>query len=137
MNLPEDDIRLFNDSLDRCVADPRFMDLFYDNFIGGSPEVAAKFAGTDMEKQKRLLKASLYTAMLAADGNEPALAHLEHLGRHHRALRIGAGLYDYWRDCLLATVEECGGLIDVRAAGVWRRVLAVAIGLMKPEAEAG
>jgi hypothetical protein len=42
MNLPEDDIRLFNDSLDRCVADPRFMDLFYDRFIGGSPEVSAK-----------------------------------------------------------------------------------------------
>lgn len=135
MNLPEDDIRLFNDSLDRCVADPRFMDVFYDRFIGGSPEVAAKFAATDMDKQKRLLKASLYTAMLTADGNGPALVHLELLGRHHRALGIGAELYDYWRDCLLATVKECGGLIDVRAADVWRRVLAVAIGIMKPDAE--
>lgn len=132
MDLSEDDIRLFNDSLDRCVADPRFLDVFYDEFIGGSEEVAEKFAGTDMEKQKRLLKASLYTAMLAADGNGPALEHMERLAERHRELAIGPELYDDWLECLLSAVERSGGFIDVRAAEVWRRVLAVAIAVMKP-----
>lgn len=132
MDLSEDDIRLFNDSLDRCVANPRFLDLFYDKFIGGSEVVAEKFAGTDMEKQKRLLKASLYTAMLAADGNGPAFAHMENLAARHRDLAIGAELYDDWLECLLAAVEESGGFIDVRAEDVWRRVLAVAVEVMRP-----
>ncbi len=132
MNLTEDDIRMFNDSLDRCVANPRFLDLFYDNFIGGSDVVAGKFTHTDMAKQKRLLEASLYTAMLAADGNRPAIRHLEWLAKHHHDLHIGAELYDYWLECLLVAVKESGGFLDVRTEDVWRRVLAVAVGLMKP-----
>lgn len=131
MKLTEDDIRIFNDSLDRCVADPRFMDVFYDKFIGGSDEVAAKFALTDMDRQKRTLKASLYTAMLAADGNPPAIEHLRHLSRTHHDLEISPELYDRWRDCLLATVRECGGAFDVRVERAWRSVLAFAIDLMK------
>jgi hemoglobin-like flavoprotein len=130
MKLAEDEIQLFNDSLDRCVANPLFLDVFYDRFVGGSAAVAAKFADTDMRRQKRALKASLYTAMLAADGNEPALSHLEWLRDRHRGLGVAAGDYGYWLDCLLATVRECGGEIDVRTERAWRKVLDVAIRVM-------
>ena len=126
-----DEIRLFNDSVDCCVANPRFMDIFYDRFIGGSEDVAARFADTDMERQKRALKASLYTAMLAADGNGPAIDHLLELSRGHRERAIEAHHYDLWLDCLLATVRECGAPTDVRVEKAWRGVLAFAIELMK------
>ena len=131
MRLPEEDIRIFNDSLDRLIADPRSLDMFYDKFIGGSEAVAAKFAQTDMQHQKRALKASLYTAMLAADGNQPAIEHLRGLRRIHRDLDVEPEHYDLWLDCLIDTVRECGGGFDVRIERVWRDVLGVAIEIMR------
>ncbi len=133
MRLPEEDIRIFNDSLDCLIARPGSLDLFYERFIGGSEEVSAKFADTDMQRQKRSLKASLYTAMLAADGNQPAIEHLGRLSRIHRDLDIGPELYDLWLDCLIDTVRDCGGEIDVRTERVWRDVLAIAIHIMRDE----
>jgi hemoglobin-like flavoprotein len=130
MTLSEDDIRLFNDSLDCCVGNPRFLDIFYDRFVGSSGEIAEKFTGTNMARQKRALKASLYTAMLAADGNPPAIEHLERLGHHHAALRIKSEHFEQWRECLITAVRESGGMLDVRTPEVWRAVLDVAIRLM-------
>lgn len=135
MRLPEEDIRIFNDSLDRLIAHPRSLDLFYDKFIGSSETVAAKFAGIDMQHQRRALKASLYTAMLAADGNQPAIEQLRRLCQTHHALAIGSELYDLWLECLLDTVRECAGTLDVRTENVWRDVLAVAIKIMRDEVQ--
>ncbi len=136
MRLPEEDIRIFNDSLDRLIAHPRSLDMFYETFIDGSEAVAAKFADTDMHHQKRALKASLYTAMFAADGNQPALEQLHDLGRSHRALDIAPEHYDLWLDCLIGTVRECAGTFDVRIERVWRDVLGVAIDIMRDEVTA-
>ena len=135
MRLAEEDIRIFNDSLDRMIAHPRSLDVFYDKFIGSSAAVAAKFARTDMAHQKRALRASLYTAMLAADGNRPAIEQLRHLSRGHRELGVGPELYDLWLECLIDTVRECGGDFDVRVERAWRDVLAVAIGIMRDDRE--
>ena len=131
MSVPEEQIRIFNDSLDRCVANPRFLDVFYERFIGGSEAVAAMFGETDMRRQKRALKASLYTAMLAADGNRPAIEQLHDLSRRHRERGISPELYDLWLECLIDTVRQCGGAFDVRTERAWRSVLAVAIDIMR------
>lgn len=134
MAISQEQIRIFNDSLDRCIANPRFMEIFYERFIGGSPEIAAKFTNTDMKRQHRTLKASLYTAMLAADGNPPALSHLAWLRDHHHDLGIEDEHYERWLECLLAAVRECGGEIDVRVERAWRDVLELAIQVMKSPA---
>ena len=134
MKLSEDQIERFNDSLDRCVANPRFLEIFYNRFTQGSPRVAKLFAGTDMRRQKRALKASLYTAMLAADGNRPAVDHLTALGERHHDLGVEAELYDYWLETLLSAVAECGGIEDEQTEAVWRQVLSGAIHLMKSSA---
>ena len=131
MNLPEDDIRIFNDSLDQCVANPRFMDIFYDKFIAAKSDIAERFAGVDMARQKRALKASLYSAMLAADGNPPAIEHLERLSATHRDLAVTDEHYELWRECLIAAVKECGQTVDTRVERAWRGVLAVAIAIMQ------
>ncbi len=133
MRLPEADIRIVNDSLDRLIAHPRSLDLFYEKFIGGSEAVAVKFAAADMQHQKRALKASLYTAMLAADGNQPAIEQLRRLSKIHHELDVEPELYDLWLDCLIDTVHECAGTFDVRIDRVWRDVLAVAINIMRDQ----
>ena len=130
MKPTENEIRLFNDSLDRCVADARFMDLFYAKFMGSSPVIAAMFSRVDMTRQKRALKASLYTAMLAADGNEPALEHLRRLSESHRERQIDAELYDRWLECLIASARECDAVPDADVAAAWRIVLRAAIDIM-------
>ena len=131
MKLAEDEIALFNDGLDRCVADPKFLETFYQRFVEGSSRVAELFAATDMRHQEKALKASLYTAMMAADDNRPALDHLKVLGQRHRDLGIEPELYELWLETLLAAAQESGALTDVRAPDVWRRVLGVAIRAMQ------
>lgn len=133
MRLPDEDIRIFNDSLDRLIAHPRSLDSFYEKFISGSEIVAAKFEHTDMAHQKRALKASLYTAMFAADGNQPAIEQLRVLSHRHRAQDIGPELYDLWLETLIETARECGGNFDVRIERAWRDVLAVAIDIMRDD----
>lgn len=131
MRPTEDDIRRFNDSLDQCVATPRFLDI--ERFVAGSDDVATRFAGVDMTRQKRALKASLYTATLAAGGNSPAIEHLHRLSDQHLDLRIEPEHYDLWLDCLIASARECGGMDDARTAIAWRSVLQVATDIMKGE----
>ncbi len=137
MILPEEDIRIFNDSLDRLIAHPGSLERFYERFIGGSERVAKLFEGTDFERQKRALKASLYTAMLAADNNQPAIDQLQQLAQSHHEMGVEAEHYDFWLNCLLATVRECAGSLDARTERAWRSVLAVAISIMRDEVGAG
>lgn len=134
MKLSEDEISLFNDSLDRCIANPQFLEIFYDKFTQGSSRVAELFASTDMRRQKRALKASLYTAMMATDGNRPAIDHLRALGERHHTLGIEADLYDLWLDTLLAAAAECDGFDREQTKDIWRQILAKAIRLMKSNA---
>lgn len=63
----ERNAELFNDSYERCMRRPGFIDRFYEILMASSQEVADKFAHTDFRKQKRLLKASLCMLMLTSD----------------------------------------------------------------------
>ncbi len=38
----------FNDSFERCINDPLFLDQFYEIFLASSDEVSAMFTDTDM-----------------------------------------------------------------------------------------
>lgn len=44
----ENEIPLFNDSLERCTAGQDFLDRFYETFLAPSTEVAEKFKNTFM-----------------------------------------------------------------------------------------
>ena len=63
-------LRKFEESLGRCLADPDFLDIFYGNFLGSSPKVREKFAGTDFDRQKEMLRASFDTMLKAARDEE-------------------------------------------------------------------
>ena len=130
MQLPATVIEAFNDSLDLCVGDPTFFDRFYDRFTGRSEEVDRMFQTVPMARQKRALKASLYTTLMAADGNEPAIRHLHSLGDMHRRLGIRRGHYELWLACLVATVDETPAIDGPAVQEAWQRVLERAIELM-------
>ena len=128
----ERDVELFNDSIERCFCKPEFLRHFYTLFLASSDRVARKFERTDMRKQARLLKTSLYIMMLASGESERGV-HLERLAKlHGRAgLDIKPELYDLWLDCLLRAVAEFDPLFDVDTETAWRRVLQPGIEFMK------
>ncbi len=131
MRLPNFVIEAFNDSLDQCVGDPTFLDRFYDRFIASSPDLPAFFANTAMDRQKRALKASLYTALMVADGNQAATAHLRTLGELHRRLGIDDRHYRLWLDSLTATVAETEAVEQNSAVEEsWKKVLGCSIDIM-------
>ena len=126
------DVELFNDSLERCTSKPEFLHRFYALFLASSDEVAGKFERTDMRRQARMLKTSLYVLMMASGESERAV-HLERLAKLHgkAGLDIRPELYDMWLGSLLQAVAEFDPSFDPAIAMAWRRVLQPGIEFMK------
>lgn len=125
-----DTLRIFEESLARCSADPDFLDIFYGNFLGSSPKVREKFAGTDFDRQKAALSASFDTMLKAARDEENGPGrYLDPLAERHgsRQLRIGAELYDLWLDSLLKTVKACDAAWSPDVEAAWEAVMGVGI----------
>ena len=128
----ERDVELFNDSLERCSCRPDFLRRFYTLFLTSSATVAKKFEHTDLRKQARMLKESLYIMMAASGGSERTV-HLEELAKLHS--RAGADikpeLYDLWLDRLVQAVKEFDPMFNPETETAWRRVLQPGIEFMK------
>ena len=78
----ERDVELFNDSIEWCSCRSDFLNRFYTLFLASSDTVAKKFEHTDLRKQARVLKTSLYIMMAASDESERTV-HLERLAKLH------------------------------------------------------
>jgi hemoglobin-like flavoprotein len=125
-------VELFNDSIERCSCHPEFLRRFYELFVASSGTVAKKFENTDLKRQARMLKTSLYIMMLSG-GESEQVAHLERLATlHNRAgLDIKPELYDLWLDRLIQAVGEFDPKFDAATETAWRRVLQPGIDYMK------
>jgi hemoglobin-like flavoprotein len=131
--LSERDAELFNDSLERCTTDRRFLDRFYEMFITSSAEAAAKFANTDLRVQKAALKVSLYMIMSSLAGKPEGNVHLERIAARHsrNALDIGPHLYDKWLECLIQAARASDPLFREETEQAWRKVMRVGIEFLK------
>ncbi len=120
-------------SLDRCLKSPAFMERFYDLLMASSPEIGAKFASTDLERQRTVVAESIFL-MLVSAGRDSGLAHrrLAKLGvRHNRVhLDIRPDLYGLWLDSLMTAVAEFDPEFTPELEGVWRESLAPGIELL-------
>ncbi len=126
-------LKTYQDSLERCSANPHFLERFYEIFLASSPKIAERFAHTDFASQREALKASLHKMVLAVgDETGPPEKHLSDLAEKHstRALNIGAEFYDYWLDSLLAAVRETDPEYDRNVHNAWERIMLVGIGFM-------
>lgn len=137
--LSEAEIERFNDSYTRCIGDGRFLERFYELFLGASAEVRDKFRQTDFRKQRRMLQASLFMLMLAADGRPEGRLHLTRIADLHskRQRDIPPHLYDLWLDSLMQAVRECDRQWAPETEGVWRRMMEQGIAEMKARYDPG
>jgi hemoglobin-like flavoprotein len=125
----------FQASLQRCLASKGFMDRFYELFLSSSPEVQAKFEGTDFDRQKRMVRDSFRIIEVLAESPPGSLAWSK-MGeiarahdRQHRDIR--PELYDLWLDCLVAAVAEHDPEASPEVELAWRTVLAPGIEYMR------
>jgi hemoglobin-like flavoprotein len=121
--MTEANIVIFNDSFERCMATgPRFFDVFYDHFLRSSPEVSVKFQGADFNRQKRMLKTSLYKMVAAVVSRSVDCSALGPTAqRHARTDRdIPPHLYTLWLDSLIFAVGACDPHFDVVIEKTWR-----------------
>jgi hypothetical protein len=78
-----DSLRVFNESLDRCLSQPEFLNRFYEILLASSEEIAKKFRHTEFERQKAALKRALYVLLFAHEWGLKGDAYLRGLARRH------------------------------------------------------
>jgi hypothetical protein len=121
----------FQESLGRLVHErTEFFDLFYDLFIAASDEVASKFAGVDMERQKWMLRESLKEILVFFLGHR-INPYMTGLAKVHAQRGVHPGLYDLWLDKLLEAARLADDKFDDADELAWRLVLAPGIAFMK------
>lgn len=100
--------------------------------MASSKEVSEKFKNTDLKKQKRMLKASLFMLVLATEGKAEGLEHLKKIAESHNRhnLDIKPELYELWLECLIQTVEKFDRKFDSKIENIWRKTMKVGITFM-------
>jgi hemoglobin-like flavoprotein len=122
-------------SFNRCRTASGFLEAFYERFIASSEEIRAKFAGTDMRRQVRMLEDSLYVVAVAVQGEDGSLARgdLPRIAARHsrKDLDVRPGLYDLWLECLIETVRRHDPEFSADVEAAWRETMAFGIDLMR------
>jgi hemoglobin-like flavoprotein len=128
-------VSTFLASLKRCLAQPGFLERFYERFVGSSEAVREKFRGTDMKRQARVLADSLYVVANAVQGAENSVARSElpKIAERHdrRHMDITPELYDAWVDTLVATARDTDPQYGPAAEAAWRETLAFGVRYMR------
>lgn len=125
---------IFNNSYDRCNRNPRFMPLFYEHFFEKDETFRSMFTQVDMQKQMKMIKASLLIIMLAAT-SEQARETVKVFGKRHGPDGLGVKPLDIdlWFECLIDTIKECDPAYSQSVEQAWRQCFNEGITIMKAE----
>lgn len=111
---------------------PGFTARFYEHFLSASDEVAGRFSGTDMSRQKTMLHDSLLS-LVDFNRSRRLTEQMARLSRVHSrsGQDIPAHLYTLWLDALLATVREFDPEFSDTVDVAWRLSLAPGIAYLQ------
>jgi hemoglobin-like flavoprotein len=114
-------------SFGRCCIQPDFFDRFYEIFVDSHPGIAPMFAETNMKRQKELLRHGITTALMMISGkSKSAEQTLLRIARSHGpegSVHVGADLYPFWRDSLIACVREFDEEFTPELEREWREAV--------------
>lgn len=116
---------LVKESFDRCEATGDFAQTFYDIFLNASPEIAPLFANTNFDKQRRLLRGTVYILVTRTLDDPTARSTLEKIALSHNRdnLNIKPHLYDLWLDAVCQTVQQLDIQFTPDLEHAWREQL--------------
>lgn len=134
-------VRIFSNSLGRMESsgpENELVSHFYEKFTQSSPEIEEKFANSDIERQKEMLRDS-FNHVLTFSTQRQSGEELERIaGRHSKAdLDIAPRLYEAWLDSLIAAVQELDPEFNSTVETAWRIVMAPGVEFMKGHYETG
>jgi hemoglobin-like flavoprotein len=95
-------------SFERCEAAGDFAQKFYDIFLNSSTEIGPYFAQTDFEKQRWLLRATVYM-MVARDVSDIHMREaVDRIGESHSRAKLAVlpRLYELWLDSICEVVRS-------------------------------
>ena len=132
----KDYVTIFRESCHRILESEtqrdEFFDAFYEAFMSKSDEIAAKFAHTDMQRQKEMLHQSLHH-MFEFSIQRRVSDELRRIAERHSMSQVNVEprLYDIWLDSLVDTVRSFDSLFAEEVEFAWRVTLAPGIAYMK------
>lgn len=112
-------------SYHRCLSSERFLDTFYEKFLGKSDEIASKFRMTDFDRQKRMLRESLLMMVMFNRDPEMLEEDMTALATRHgrQGVDIPARLYAHWLDALCEAVKEHDPQYSADIGMKWRKAM--------------
>lgn len=96
------------ESFERCILKGDVMERFYALFMDSHPDIRPRFANTNFDSQKKLLRQSIGLAILHARNNPVGRIGINRLARSHgtSGLNIPPHLYAYWKQSFIQAVSE-------------------------------
>jgi hemoglobin-like flavoprotein len=135
--MDRDRAQLVQQSLGRCLLNRAlgkgFLDAFYDEFLASDRRVGRMFAGTDLAKQKDLLKQGISMLIMYSWGFGLARTSVEQLAvKHDRAhLGVEPAMYGLWVESLLRCVQKYDPKYNDDLGKAWKEALEPGISAMK------
>ncbi len=119
------DVEAVRSSFGRCCVKGDVIGRFYELFLKSHPDIAPRFANTNFETQKNLLRQGINLAILfAADVPTGALAVNRIRETHKQSrLNIPPSLYSFWQKSLLSAVGEFDAQFTPILQRQWETVL--------------
>ena len=100
-----EDVKL---SYARCMIKGDVVGRFYEIFLGSHPGIKPRFAHTDFDSQKHLLRQSVNLAIMFASDNQVGKKGIKRIRQSHikSGLNIPANLYPYWKKSFIQAASE-------------------------------
>ena len=126
-------MRVAKASYERCCSDPSFLRAFYDDFFARCPEAKPRFAGTDFERQNKLLRHAFGLLLIFPNQARTEPTVLTRVAERHsrRDLDIPPALYGPFIESLIATVGRCDAEFGPAIERAWRDTLAPGVAYMQ------
>ena len=117
-----DDVK---ESFVRCMIHGDIVGRFYDIFLESHPDIKSRFANTDFNSQKQLLRQGINLAVMFADDNDIGKKGINRIRNSHSksGLNIPPDLYPYWKKSFIQAASEYDQEFSVELESQWNSIL--------------
>lgn len=112
-------------SFARCMIKGDVVGRFYEIFLASHPDIKPRFANTDFDAQKHLLRQSVNLAMMFANDNQVGIKGIKRIRKSHSksGLNIPPDLYPYWKKSFIQAASEFDQEFSDELNTQWNEVL--------------
>jgi hypothetical protein len=129
MTVAANTINIVKESMQRCLAQPLFMDRFYEAFMM-LPWVQEKFKNSNMAMQKIVLKSSLHLMLNVAKGSPGASMHKLAILHDRNNRDVLPEQYQHWLNAMVNAVKATDTQFTSEIEMAWRDVMQPGINFM-------